>query len=115
MLYLRITIKTIIMEKQITYEQISQLLDSKLEPIKNDINAIKTDVGAIQTHVKSINERLYKLEERVAKMDSMVEKMIIVKLMRIFLQVFLYFIFMINLQMNIQKLTINIFPSFLLI
>ena len=45
MLYLRITIKTIIMEKQITYEQISQLLDSKLEPIKNDINAIKTDVG----------------------------------------------------------------------
>ena len=43
------------MEKQITYEQISQLLDSKLEPIKNDINAIKTDVGAIQTHVKSIN------------------------------------------------------------
>ena len=60
------------MDKPITYEQISQLLDSKLEPIKNDISAIKTDVhgikqrlGNVETHLDSINTRLYKLEERV--------------------------------------------------
>jgi len=57
------------------YERISVLIDSKLEPIKNDISAIKTDVNAIQIHVKSINERLYKIEDRMAKMEVNLDKL----------------------------------------
>ncbi len=63
-----------IMETPITIEAISQLLDSKLEPIKNDISAIRTDVKAMKTHIDSINERLYKIEDRMAKIEMGVDK-----------------------------------------
>lgn len=59
--------------KEIT-ELISRLLDSKLEPIKNDIAAMKTDLSAVRIHVDAINNRLYKLEERVANLDSKLDK-----------------------------------------
>ena len=73
--YIYFNKKTKIMETPITIQQISELLDSKLEPVKNDISAIKTDLVAIQSHFKSINERLYKLEERVTKIDLNLDKL----------------------------------------
>lgn len=70
------------MEPAITYEQMALLLettlekklDSKLEPLKNDIRSIRVDLSNVQIHVKSINERLYKLEERVTKIDTRLDR-----------------------------------------
>lgn len=72
-----------VMEPSITYEQMALLLettlenklDSKLEPLKNDIRSIRVDLNNVQIHVKSINERLYKLEERVARIDTRLDRM----------------------------------------
>lgn len=79
MLYIAITSKTH-HKYQITHhmniQEISDLLDSKLEPIKNDIAAIRTDVSAVKAHVGAINERLYKLEDRLSRMDTKFDSII---------------------------------------
>lgn len=60
----------------ITREEMSQLLDTKLEPILNEITSMRTDITALKTHVDSINTRLYKLEARVASIDTKLDRVL---------------------------------------
>lgn len=45
-------------------------LDSKLEPILNELSYIKTEIHAIRIHTESTSNRLAKLENRMANIDS---------------------------------------------
>ena len=50
-------------------QQISEMMDSKLEPIKNAIVSIETNMHTFQKHLEAINNRLYKMEERLSKLE----------------------------------------------
>lgn len=49
--------------------KLAVLIDTKLEPMANDLSAVKNDLANVKTHVTSINERLYKLEKRMANIE----------------------------------------------
>jgi len=46
-----------------TIQEISDLMDSKLEPIKNKLETIEIEMKAVRTHLELVNARLIKLEQ----------------------------------------------------
>jgi len=58
-------------------QNVDKMIDSKLEPIRNDIGVIKNDLSNLRLHTDSINNRLSKLEDRMARVETKLDNVLL--------------------------------------